>query len=188
MKGSDSDLWRLRVIDWQWRVQDLKTQTYEGVSSRSEREEVFRNAFNWTTPVATKVLDDLNVMYLKGTGRVTVHPPSQDGDGGLLAAWKLGWPAVLSAKSRFTGEPLGPIALTAIFPMTPTQGLSWTHPHLALLRSTLPTKIAAAWPFQVTSPEDAARQKPIVRVLAEAEMHERTFEADANWRILPLML
>jgi hypothetical protein len=167
---------------------DLKTQTYEGASSRAEREEVFRKAFDWATPVAVKVLDDMNAFYMENTGRVTVERPGPDGEGGLIGFWKLAWPAVLSAKSRFTGEPLDPIALTAIFPLTATEGLPWTHPHLALLRKALPIKIAAAWPFQVTSEEDAKRQEPILRVLAEAEMHERTFESDVNWRILPLML
>ena len=181
-------MWQTRVQDWQRHVTDLQTRTYEGASSRAEREDVFRRAFDWATPIAVKVLDDMNAFYLENTGRVTVHPPGPDGEGGLLGSWKLGWPALLSAKSRFTGHPLEPIALTAVFPLTPTQGLPWTHPHLALLRTELPINIAAAWPFQVTSEDDAKRQDPILRVLAEAEMHERTFEADTNWRILPLML
>lgn len=166
----------------------MQTQTYEGASSRAEREYLFRRAFDWATPVAVKVLDDMNAFYLENTGRVTVHPPGPDGEGGLLGSWKLGWPVLLSARSRFTGEALDPIALTAAIPLTPTQGLPWTHPHFALLRAGVPMRIAAAWLFQVTFENDALRQEPILRVLAEAEMHERTFEADVNWRILPLML
>ncbi len=182
-------MWEARVQDWQRHINDLKAQSYEGAASRAEREEVFRRAFDLTTPVAVKVLDGLNAAFMENTGRVTVEPPHSDGEGGLVASWKLGWPAVLSAKSRFTGEPLEPVALTVIYPLNPPpRGLPWTHPHLAMLRANLPIKIAAAWPFQVTSEEDALRQEPILRVLAEAEMHERTFEADVNWRILPLML
>lgn len=188
MKDDGDAMWQTRIQDWQRHVEDLKTHSYEGATSRAEREEQFRRAFDWVTAVAVKVFEEMNALYMEKTGRVSVEPPGPDGEGGLLGAWKLGWPAVLSAKSRFTGAPLAPIALTAIFPLTPTNGLPWTHPHLALLRDALPGKIAAAWPFQVTSESDALRQEPILRVLAEAEMHERTFEADVNWRILPVML
>lgn len=181
-------MWRTRVQDWQRHVKDLQTQTYEGASSRAEREEVFRRAFNLVTPVAEKVLDDINALYLETTGSVTIHPPGPDGEGGLLGSWKLSWPSLLSAKNRFTGEHLEPIALTAVFPLTPSLGLPWAHPHLALLRTGVPMRIAAAWPFQVTSEEDALRQEPILRVLGETEMHERTYQADLNWRILPVML
>lgn len=186
-KEKGVNMWQARVQDWKRHVHDLQTQSYEGAASRAEREEVFRRAFDLATPVAVKVLDELNVWYLESTGCVSVHPPGADGEGGLIGAWQLAWPALLAAKSRFTGAPLEPIALTAIFPLTPSHGLPWTHPHLALLRAALPIKIAAAWPFQVTSEADAQRQEPILRVLAEAEMHERTFEGDVNWRILPVM-
>ncbi|HEX5413402.1 MAG TPA: hypothetical protein VFZ27_16235 [Terriglobia bacterium] len=181
-------MWQARLQDWKRHVHDLQTQSYEGAASRAEKEQVFRRAFDLTTPVAVKVLAELNACYLENTGRVSVHPAGPDGEGGLLGSWQLVWPALLAAKSRFTGRELEPVALTAIFPLTPSQGLPWTHPHLALLRAALPIKIAAAWPFQVTSEADAQRQEPILRVLAEAEMHERTFEGDLNWRILPVML
>jgi len=42
--------------------------------------------------------------------------------------------------------------------------------------------------MQVISEEDAERQEPILRVLAEGELHHRTFEADLNWRILPFVM
>ena len=32
--------------------------------------------------------------------------------------------------------------------------------------------------------EDAERQEPILWAIAEAEVHERTFAADLNWRLL----
>jgi hypothetical protein len=47
--------------------------------------------------------------------------------------------------------------------------------------------LAAAFPLQVVSAEDAARQEPILRLLAEAELHERTYQSDLNWRILPFV-
>ena len=97
------------------------------------------------------------------------------------------------APARVRTEPihrraLEPISLNVIFPLMATGTMQWTHPHLTLLHRDLPQKMAAAWPFNVMSAEDAERQEPILRVLAEAEMHERTFEADVNWRVLTFAL
>jgi hypothetical protein len=186
-KGSES-IWQRRIQDWLRHVKDLKTRTYEGAPSRPEKEKVFRTAFELVTPVARRILEDINSFYLENTGELTVLPPANDGQGGLIGAWSLNWPLLKAATSRFTGEPLEPLTLFAIFPLTPTGAMQWTHPHLALLRSGRPDGIAAAWPLQVTSTEDAERQEPVLRVLAEAEFHERTYLADVNWRILPLAM
>ena len=181
--------WPERLKDYRRHIRDLQTRSYEGASSRSDREEVFRKAFDITTPVAKRVLEDLSAVFLKGTGQFAVHPPERiPGDGGLLGRWTLDWPALRSARSRFTGEPLAPVTLNVIFPMMATGTMQWTHPHITLLHPDLPGRLAAAWPFNVLSAEDAERQEPILRVLAEAEMHERTFEADVNWRVLTFAL
>ena len=181
-------IWARRVEDYIRHVQDLRNRNYEGAVTRKEREAVFITAFDLVTPVARRVLDDINSHFLKGTAEFEVRPPAADGEGGLIGSWGLTWPLLRSAANRFTGQPLEPLRMTAIFPLTPSAGMQWTHPHLALLRKELSTGIAAAWPFQVTSSEDAERQEPILRVLAEAELHERTFQADLNWRILPFVV
>ncbi len=180
--------WPERIQDYRRHIRDLQTRSYEGASTRREREEVFRKAFDFTTPVARRVLEDLSRVFLKGTGEFSAHPPERLAEGGLLGCWKLAWPQLGSARSRFTGEPLDPITLNVIFPLMATGTMQWTHPHLTLLHRDLPQKMAAAWPFNVMSAEDAERQEPILRVLAEAEMHERTFEADVNWRVLTFAL
>jgi hypothetical protein len=181
--------WPDRVQDYRRHIRDLQTRSYEGAIARSEREEVFLKAFDFTTPVAQKVLEDLSQVFLKGTGQFAVHPPERiPNEGGLLGRWTLNWPQLRTARNRFTGEPLAPIALNAIYPIMATGNMQWTHPHLALLRPEVPHRMAAAWPFNVLSAEDAERQEPILRVLAEAEMHERTFEADVNWRVLAFAL
>jgi hypothetical protein len=82
------------------------------------------------------------------------------------------------------GQPLAPITFNAIYPILATGTMQWTHPHRALLRPEVPHRMAAVWPLNVLPAEDAERQEPILRVLAEAEMHERTFEADMNWCVL----
>jgi hypothetical protein len=51
------------------------------------------------------------------------------------------------------------------------------HPHLS-------GSAAGFWPFQVTSEADAERQRSILAVIVELELHQRVFETD--WRILPV--
>ncbi len=183
----DESIWARRVEDYHRHVVDLQNKWYEGAASRAEREALFRVAFDLATPVAYKVLDDINVHFLKGSGEYLAQQPGPDGEGGLIGSWSLTWPLLRAAANRFTGKPLDPLALTVIFPLTPSLGMQWTHPHIALLRPGLIDGLAAAWPFQVTSPKDAERQEPILRVLAEAELHERFYQSDLNWRILPFV-
>src|SRR5579862_7657565 len=153
--------WPDRVQDYRRHIRDLQTRTYEGAIERTGREEIFRKAFDFTTPVAQKVLEDLNKVFLKSTGHFAVHPPERiPHEGGLLGRWTLDWPQLRTARSRFTGEPLAPITLNTIYPLMATGTMQWTHPHLALLRTEVPHRMAAAWPFNVLSAEDADRQEP----------------------------
>lgn len=179
-----SAVWMKRTIDYRRHIHDLRTHSYEGTISREDRENAFRFAFDLLTPVAERVLSDMNVSFLEGLGKTRAVKPSRTDDGGLIGFWELIWPLQQQSKNRFDQSPLEPLTIHAVFPMTPTQGMQWTHPHLALLRPCCHSGMAAAWPLQVTSDEDAWRQEPILRVLAEAELHERTFLADVNWRLL----
>ena len=181
-------IWRARRQDWLRHMQDLQTRTYEGATDRKDREIIFLKAFDLVTPVAVRVLADLNSIYMENSGELAVRKPTSDGQGGLIGGWSLNWPLLRQATNRFTGEPLEALTLYAIFPLVPTGALAWTHPHLAMLRSGRPDGLGAAWPLQVTSVDDASRQEPVLRVLAEAELHERTYLADLNWRILPFCL
>ena len=180
-------VWTRRVEDYLRHVKDLQNKNYEGAVSRAEREALFMKAFDFATPVARRVLDDLNANFLKGTGEFTAQRPAPDGEGGLIGSWSLTWPLLRKAVCRFDGKPLEPLAVTAIFPLKSTGAMQWTHSHLALRRPGLMDGLAAAFPFQVTSPEDAERQEPILRVLAEAEFHERFYQSDLNWRLLPFV-
>jgi hypothetical protein len=169
-----------RREDWRRHVQDLVTRSYEGASERPAREEMFRRAFELTTPVATRVLEAVDALYLGRTAAISVAAPAADGDGGLLGSWDMTWPALEQSRSRFTGAPLPPVQLFAMFPR------DFTHPHLALFSLGPPRRVAASWPMQVTSAEDAERQEVVLWAIAEAEVHERTFAADLNWRLLAL--
>lgn len=185
--GVGESIWTRRVEDYLRHVKDLQNKYYEGAISRADREALFMKAFDFATPVARRVLGDLNANFLKGTGDFVVQRPTSDGEGGLIGSWSLSWPLLRSAVCRFDGKPLDPLAVTAIFPLKTSGAMPWTHPHLALRRPGLMDGLAAAFPFQVTSPEDAERQEPIMRVLAEAEFHERFYQSDLNWRLLPFV-
>jgi len=40
-----------------------------------------------------------------------------------------------------------------------------------------------AWPMQITTEEDAERQEPVLRVIAETELHERIYQASGDWQL-----
>jgi hypothetical protein len=169
-----------RRSDWARHIQDLVTASYEGAHERSAREDMFRRAFELTTPVAVRVLEKVDEIYLGGTGEVSVTPPEPaDGDG-ILGSWNLTWPLLEQARNRFTNEPLPPIQIFVMFPH------DFTHGHLALFDIDTPRRWVACWPFQVTGSSDADRQEMILWAIAEAEVHERTFAGDLNWRLLPM--
>jgi hypothetical protein len=177
-------IWEHRAVDYRRHIHDLRTHSYEGAYSREEREQVFCLAFDLMTPVAERVLSDLKAFFLAGQGWIRTVRPSSTEEGGLVGFWELAWPLQQQSKNRFNQKPLEPLAIHAVFPLKSTLGMEWTHPHLAMLRPCCHSGLAAAWPLQVTSEEDAWRQEPILRVLAEAELHERTFLADSNWKLL----
>jgi hypothetical protein len=172
-------VWIHRVEDMARHLDDLRTRGYEGALDRKDKEVVFRRAFDLTTPVALRVLEQVNTGYLQGAGRIAANRPESDGKDGLLASWSLTWPLLEKDIDRLTGLPLPPVRLAAVFP------IDWTHGHLALLNVSPPGSVAFAWPFQVTDAADAERQEVILWAIAEAELHERVFRAESNWRVLP---
>src|SRR5437763_10539211 len=87
-RDADS-IWARRVEDYRRHVVDLQNKYYEGAVSRADREVLFGKAFDLVTPVARRVLDDINVHFLKGTGNVDVRRPGPDGEGGLVGSWSL---------------------------------------------------------------------------------------------------
>ncbi|MGH9505153.1 MAG: hypothetical protein ACRD20_20055 [Terriglobales bacterium] len=173
-----------RTIDYRRHIHDLRTRSYEGAVSREDREEVFRRAFDLVTPVARRVLAEINDSFLSGSGRIRVVCPTRTEEGGLIGFWEMSWSLQEQARNRFNQEPLQPLAIHAVFPLRPTLGMEWTHPHFAMLRPCCKEGFAAAWPMQVVSEEDAWRQEAILRVLAEGELHQQTFLADLNWKLL----
>jgi hypothetical protein len=173
-----SPAFEARGEDWRRHMEDLVVQRYEGADERAERDRVFREAFDLCTPVALRVLEQIDELLLGGVSSISTRPPESDGAGGLLGAWEMSWPLLEQARNRFTGQALPPARITAMYPA------GFTHGHLALYDIGEPRRPVAAWPLQVTTPEDAERQEPILWAIAEAEVHERTFAGDLNWRLL----
>ncbi len=179
-----------RQEDWRRHVRDLQTGTYEGAETREAR--AFLKAFALMTPVAVRVWKALDEAYLGGRGTVETSPPKRVAAGdlltgaarqpeaGLVGSWNLTWPELERARSRLTGLPMPPIQIFAIFPE------DFTHAHLALFDLGRPRRCIACWPLQVVSSGDAERHEQVLSAIAEAEMHERTFEGDLNWRLLDL--
>jgi hypothetical protein len=162
----------LRTEDLLRHVQDLRTGTYEGAVSQSEKEVVYRRGVELLSPVALAVLEAANAAFLNGTGQVLATGPQNDGYGGLEARFELSWPEQRAAwVVRGPREPLQPVRIVAHYHR------GFHHPHLGGSR-------VGDWPFQITSPADAERQAGVLAAIVEVELHQRIYETD--WRILPV--
>lgn len=135
-------VWMKRTVDYRRHVHDLRTRSYEGATSREEREKVFHVAFDLLTPVAEKVLSDLNVFFLAGLGWTRAVKPSPSEDGGLIGFWELTWPVQQRSKNRFTQLPLAPSPFTRFSPSSPL--CRWSG-RIHTLRCCAPVA-TAAWP------------------------------------------
>jgi len=159
-----------RVEDVFRHLEDLRTNSFEGVGPRAERVELFRRGVELLGPLVRRILEEADAAFLDGTGEVREHGLNQDPEGGWTARWELTWPAQRQAANIRGGDGVAPVQVVAWF------AAGFTHPHLAGSR-------AGDWPLQVTSQADAERQEPIVRAIVEAELHQRIFEG--SWRIVP---
>jgi hypothetical protein len=171
MTSHDGDV-GVRRLDFFRHLDDLRTNLYEGASSASERESVFRNAVHLLSPLVLRLMEDFNREYLDGSGETLYLAPEDDRSGGLIAEWQLSWPAQREARMRFRERAVPPIRIQAVFPK------GWTHGHLA-------APLGGEWPLQIRNEEDAMRQESLVRIILEGELHQRIYEASSNWRIVP---
>src|SRR5919108_2984176 len=151
-------------------LDDLQHDWYEGASG-AERHGRYVAAFELLTPVARDVLQQFNAALLHSTGEISVRAPESDGAGGWIGSWLLNWRHLSEARNRMTGTALAPVTISAIFPA------GFTHPHLVAGRVVDPRAASiSAWPMQVTSADDAARQRPLLWAIATAEVHDRIYQ------------
>jgi hypothetical protein len=161
----------------QRHLEDLKEDAYEGASG-TDRHARYVVAFELLTPIAVDVLQQTNTSLLHGRGHVSVRAPGPDAEGGQIGSWLLTWPGLSESRSRFTGKSLQPVTISAVFPP------GFTHPHLVAGGPVDPrAESLAAWPMQVTSPEDAEQQRPVLWAIATAEVHDRIYQS--SWRVIP---
>jgi hypothetical protein len=158
-------------------LQDLQQDAYEGASGHG-RDARYVDAFELLSPVATEVLQEVNASLLRGSGDVSVQAPGPDGHGGMIGAWQLSWPQLAEATNRFTGAPLEPVTIGAIFPA------GFTHPHLVGGGPVSPRAATiTAWPMQIASRDDAEQYRPVAWAIATAEVHDRIYQS--SWRVIP---
>ncbi len=175
--STDREFWRSRVEDTMRHLADLEHDYYEEAESREAREAVFLEAFRLLTPLATEVLEDMNEWLLGGVGTVAAHVPVRDDSGGINGKWTLTWNRLEHGINIHTGESLQPVTIDAVYP------LEWSHGHIARLHAGLPGEVTA-WPMQVRTARDAARQEPILRSIVESEIHERVYQTNGDWRLV----
>jgi hypothetical protein len=159
-------------------IADLSNDSFEGHVSRAARFGQFRTAVELAAPTVTDVLARMNSELLMGTGTIDRDPPPNDDTGQHVSRWMLSWPLQRSANHRRTGDPLEPVVIAAAFPP------GFTHPHLGESKP-VDADTVWAWPFQVTEPADASSLRFVFEAIALASLHERVFQADIGWRVLP---
>lgn len=149
-------------------LEGLRTGTREGARAWTERVAVFRRAVELLDPVIRTVLREVSTEYLCGAGAVHYHG-GEDRHGGVCAHWELSWPQQPPAAGDDGGR-VEPIQVIVMF----SRGS--VHAHLR-------GAVTGMWPCRVTGEADAWRQEPVLRAIAEAELHQRI--AEGSWRVVP---
>jgi hypothetical protein len=174
MQRETTSVW---VDGIQRHLEDLKQNAYERASGAA-RHARYLAAFEFLTPIAVDVLQQVNTSLLRGMGDVSVRAVGPDGYGGQIGSWLLTWPELTESSSRFTAKRLQPVTISAVFPP------GFTHPHLVEGGPVDPRAASiAAWPMQVTSREDAEQHRPVFWAIATAEVHDRIYQS--SWRVIP---
>jgi hypothetical protein len=117
--------WPLRQ-DLIRHLDDLRIRTYEGASSRADREAVFHKAVSLLAPVVVRVLTETNIGCLANSGEIQFHPAGDDPSSDLISTWTLSWPAQREARSRNEGEQVAPIQVIAKMGRTALHGV-WSE-------------------------------------------------------------
>jgi catechol 2,3-dioxygenase-like lactoylglutathione lyase family enzyme len=170
---SGNSVWSARMAEVRQHVEDLRADSYNGAVSRADRKAVFEQAFIYLTPLATEILEDLNSALLDGSGEVEIRMPGPKGSGdpdGYFGWWSLAWPLLKQTRNRFDGNLLSPVRICITFPP------GWTHGHLVAGASLSQEFPELAWPLQIASESQVARYEPVLRMIAEAELHDRILQ------------
>lgn len=151
-----------RALDLERHLDDLRTGSRDGRTRWDDKVALFAEEVARLDPYARQALMELSRDWLASTGDVVREDLAEDPEGHLVARWVLTWP-----DQREAG--VGAVRVLARYEP------GSLHPHLGATR-------ARDWPMAVYSNDDAARQLPLLRLLAESELHQRVLEAD--WQIV----
>lgn len=152
-------------------LDDLRTGSYEGATTRAEREAIFRLAVELLSGTVLAALEAANLRLLERRGTVVFTGVTDDGDGGIAASWELSWPEQQASPGRLQPGPVAPVQVRAIFPR------GWTHGHLRGGR-------LGNWPLQVTSAADVPGFGPVIGAIIAAELHEVIYESAGTWKVI----
>jgi hypothetical protein len=152
-------------------LDDLRTGSYEGATTRAEREAIFRSAVELLSGTVLAALEAANLRLLERRGTVVFTGVTDDGDGGIAASWELSWPEQQASPGRLQPAPVAPVQVRAIFPR------GWTHGHLRGGR-------LGNWPLQVTSAADVPGFEPVIGAIIAAELHEVIYESADTWKVI----
>ena len=150
-----------RGLDLERHLDDLRTRSHAGHSDPAEQLALFAQEVDRLDPFVRQALGELDAAWLDGTGEVARTDSVDDPEAHHVTTWLLSWPDQRSAGVE-------PVQIAARF-------AGRVHPHLGATR-------ARDWPLDVYDDADAARQLPLLRLLAESELHQRVFDAD--WRVV----
>jgi hypothetical protein len=144
---------------------DLRDGTHAGARSRQDKERLFEKAIELLDPYARETLDEVNRDLLLGTGDVSATGLRRTATGGTEAEWTLSWPQQRAANIQ-------PITLRAHF------GTEFHHPHLR-------SGTVGDWPLNVYDEAQAAAERPMLRAMASADLHNLVFSLGGNVEIIP---
>lgn len=143
--------------------EDLRDRTHGGVVSRADKQRLFAHAVDLLDRPVREVLGEVDRVMLLGEGQITATGCLAAAGGGLGAQWALTWPQQLAVGVE-------PITIRARY------GLGFHHPHLS-------GRTVGEWPLNVFDAADADAERPVLRAIAIAELHNIVFESD--FRIVP---
>lgn len=134
------------------------------MTSRRDKERLFRIAAELLDPPARQVLGEINTYLLLGSGEVTATGVQRRLND-IEAAWLLSWPEQRSAGIK-------PIMIRAYF------GGAAHHPHLR-------SGTVGDWPLNVFDEHQAIGELPTLRAMAAADMHNLVFQLGGDVKIIP---
>jgi hypothetical protein len=144
---------------------DLRDGTHGGARSRQDKERLFEKAVELIDPYARETLDEVNRDLLLGIGEVSATGLRRTDSGGTEAEWTLSWPQQRAANVQA-------ILIRAHF------GTEFHHPHLR-------SGTAGDWPLNVFDDAQAAAERPTLRAMASADLHNLVFQLGGDVQIIP---